>query len=154
MREFTDADRKKKKGRIELPANPGNLSGEALAELESAVKAAVRDGTVACPTAWKIAKDAGISRLDVGVMIDKLGIRVADCQLGCFQVSKTSRLGAVPEPVDAELARRVEALHEMGELTCANLSALARERKVTPRAVADAANARGYKLRQCQLGCF
>jgi len=154
MREFNDADRKKKKGRIELPDNPGNLSDEVLAGLEGAVRAALNDGYVACPAAWKIAKDAGVSRLDVGVRIDKLGIRVADCQLGCFQVSKTSRIGAVPEPADAELTRRVEALHEKDELTCANMFALARERSAKPMAVADAANAKGYKLRKCQLGCF
>lgn len=154
MRDFSDADRNKKKGRIQLPENPGNLSEDALTQLESAVKAAVKDGTVACPAAWKIAADQVISRLDVGVTIDRLSIRVADCQLGCFEVSKTSRIGAVPEPADEELTRRVQALHEQGELTCAKISALAAERKIKPRAVADAANARGYKLRQCQLGCF
>jgi len=101
-----------------------------------------------------VATKQGVSRLAVGATIDRLGIRVSDCQLGCFAVSKTDRLGSAPEPADEELARRVEALHAKGELTCANVFALAAERKAKPRSVADAANARGYKLRQCQLGCF
>ena len=154
MRDFNDADRKKKNGRIELPDNPSDLSGEALSQLENAVKAAVKNGYVACPSGWKIAKEADVSRLDVGAMIDKLGIRVTDCQLGCFSVSKTPHTGPATEPIDAELARRVEVLHETGELTCPNIFSLAREQNVKPRSVADAANARGYKLRQCQLGCF
>ena len=154
MREFTDADREKKKRRIQLPENPGNLPPEALSRLEEAVRARAKEGLVPCPTAWRIAQEQGVSRLDVGVRIDKLGLRVSDCQLGCFQVGKTSRLGAAPHPSDPQLARRVEALYEKGELTCANVFALAGERGLAPRAVADAANARGYKLRQCQLGCF
>ncbi len=154
MRDFNEADRKKKKGRIQLPENPDNLSAEAQARLEVAVKATLKDGYVACPAAWRVAKDQAVSRLAVGVTIDRLGIRVADCQLGCFAVSKTDHLGSVPEPADADLVCRVEDLHERGELTCANVFALAAERKAKPRAVADAANARGYKLRQCQLGCF
>ena len=154
MRDFNDADRKKKKGRIQLPENPDNLSAEAQARLEAAVKGAVKDGYVPCPSGWRVAKEQGVSRLAVGVAIDRLGIRVSDCQLGCFAVSKTDHLGAVPEPADEELARRVEDLHERGELTCSNVFALAAERKAKPRSVADAANARGHKLRQCQLGCF
>jgi hypothetical protein len=154
MRAFTDADRQKKKRRIELPENPGNLDPEALSRLEAAVRAKAKEGLVPCPTAWGIAREQGVSRLDVGVRIDKLGFRVSDCQLGCFQVGKTSRLGTAPEPADPELARRVEALYQRGELTCANIFALAGELGVAPRAVADAANARGHKLRQCQLGCF
>ncbi len=154
MREFNEADRKKKKGRIQLPENPDNLSANALSGLEAAVKEARKEGYVACPTAWRLAKDQGVSRLAVGVMIDRLGIRVADCQLGCFAVSKTDHLGSAPESADEEVARRVEALHAKNELTCSNIFALAAEREAKPRSVADAANARGYKLRQCQLGCF
>ena len=154
MREFNQADRKKKKGRIQLPENPDNLSADAQARLEAAVKGAVKDGYVPCPSGWRVAREQGVSRLAVGVTIDRLGIRVSDCQLGCFAVSKTDHLGSVPEPADEELARRVETLHARDELTCSNVFALAAERKAKPRSVADAANARGYKLRQCQLGCF
>jgi hypothetical protein len=154
MRDFNDADRKKKGARIQLPENPGNLSEEALARLETAVKEAAKDGSVACPTGWKLAAGAGVSRLDVGVRIDKLGIRVTDCQLGCFQVGKTPYAGASTEPFGEEVSRRVEVLAEKGDLTCANVFDLARELKVKPRAVADAANVKGSKIRQCQLGCF
>lgn len=154
MREFTDADRTKKRGRIQVPENPGNLPAEALARLEEAVRAAVKDGYVACPSAWGVAADLGVSRLDVGAMIDKLGIRVANCQLGCFKVDKTARGAAEAGPFDDEVARRVAALAERGELTCPNVFALARELGVKPLAVADAANVGGFKLGGCQLGCF
>jgi len=154
MRNFDETDRKKKSVRISLPDNPGNLSKETLSQLKSAVETAMKDGYVACPSAWKVAKDIGVSRLDVGVMIDKLGIRVTACQLGCFSVSKTSRIGTATAPFSEEVACRVETLREKDELTCASVFDLARELKVKPMSVADVANARGYKLRKCQLGCF
>jgi hypothetical protein len=154
MRDFNDADRKKKNLRIRLPDNPGKLSGEVLSRLEDAVKAVGKEGHIACPAGWKLAKNVGVSRLDVGAMIDKLGLRVTDCQLGCFKESKTPHAGSVTEPVGEEVARCVEALQEEGELTCPNVFALAGELNVKPLSVVGAANVRGYKLRQCQLGCF
>ena len=154
MRDFSYTDRKKKSGRIKLPDNPGNLSKEALSQLENAVKAAVKDGYVTCPSGWKVAKDAGVSRLDVGAMSDRLGIRISECQIGCFEVAKTPHTGTATEPFSEEVARSVKALGEKDELTCSNVFALARELNVKPMSVASAANVQGYRLRQCQLGCF
>jgi hypothetical protein len=154
MRDFNDADRKKKSHRIRLPDNPSNLSVETLSQLEYAVKATGKDGHIACPSGWKLAEDNGVSRLDVGAMIDKLGLRVTECQLGCFAVDKTTYAGSETEPIDEEVANRVETLREKGDLTCSNAFALARELNVKPMSVAVAANVRGYKLRQCQVGCF
>ncbi|MDW7711731.1 MAG: hypothetical protein SCH98_14800 [Deferrisomatales bacterium] len=151
---FTDADRKKKGGRIQLPENPGNLSADALSRLEDAVRAAVREGGVPCAGAWTVARQAGVSRLDVGVAVDRLGLRVTDCQLGCFQVSKTPYAGPRGDAPEDETARRVAALQAAGGLTCAAVFELARELGRKPLVVADAANVRGYKIRECQLGCF
>jgi hypothetical protein len=154
MRDFSDADRKKKSGRIQLPENPGKLSDEALVRVEEAVKAAVRDGYLPCPSGWKVAHDLGVSRLDVGAAVDRLGIRVSDCRLGCFKVGKTPFTGEEAVPFSDEVASRVEKLQAEGELTCAKVFDLVSELKTTPAAVAAAANVRGYKIRQCQLGCF
>ncbi len=154
VRDFNEADRAKKRRRITLPDNPGNLPPDALARLEAAVRQAASGGYLPCPRAWRVARDLGVPKLDVGAMADRLGIRITDCQLGCFKVDKTPYdprdTGGPPE----EVVGRVRELHERGELTCANVFELARELDVRPRTVADAANAAGYKLRQCQLGCF
>ncbi len=154
MRDFNDADRAKKRRRITLPENPGNLPPDALARLEAAVRQAASGGHLSCPRGWRVARDMGVSRLDVGAMADRLGIRITDCQLGCFKVDKTPYDPGGAEPPSEEVVRRVRELHERGELTCANVFELARELDLRPRTVADAANAGGYKLRQCQLGCF
>ncbi len=42
------------------------------------------DGRITCAVARKIAEEAGIPYKEVGAAADELGIRIRDCQLGCF----------------------------------------------------------------------
>lgn len=42
------------------------------------------DGRITCAIARKIAEELGIAYKDVGAAADELGIRIRDCQLGCF----------------------------------------------------------------------
>lgn len=49
-----------------------------------AVKAASVDGVLTCPQAHKIGKDLGVPLSMIGTAADKLGIKIRNCQLGCF----------------------------------------------------------------------
>lgn len=42
------------------------------------------DGKITCAIARKIAEDLGAPYKEVGQAADELGIRIKDCQLGCF----------------------------------------------------------------------
>ncbi len=154
MRNFNETDRKKKSSRISLPENPGALSTEKLLLLEQAVRSNLIDGYVACRSGWKIANDLDVTRIDVGSMIDKLGIRVTDCQLGCFKVSKMPYLDGVAEQLNDEAVSRIRELKEAGGLTCKSVHDLAHDLKAKPISIANMANAMGCKIRECQLGCF
>jgi hypothetical protein len=154
MREFNEADRNKKKTRIQLKENTGNLSGEALSKLEEAVKASLKEGYLPCPVAWKLAKDAGVPKIAVGEITDRLGIRVTDCQLGCFKLDKTVQEYPPDTDVDSEVVSRLETLKENNKLTCAGVFDLARQLKLKPMAIADMMNIRKLKIHDCQLGCF
>ncbi len=154
MREFGDADKKKKSGRISMPENPANLSGEQLSRLADAVKNSLKEGYLPCGAAFKIARDEAVPRIAVGAMTDKLGVRVSNCQIGCFKVDKIVHRGEAEKSVNESVLSRLERLKAEDALTCANVHGLARELKMTPMAVADVANARDMKVRQCQLGCF
>jgi hypothetical protein len=101
-----------------------------------------------------MASDKNVSRLDIGAMIDKIGIRITDCQLGCFKVSKTAYQGAAPQPVSDEVTRHIETLSKSAEFTCKKLHDIARELHVKPISIAEAVNVKGCKIQQCQLGCF
>jgi len=154
VRDFNDKDRAKKSQRIKVGENPANLDPEKLALVEATVKAALRDGYLPCPVGWGIAKKMAVPRIAIGAIMDRLGVRVANCQLGFFTVDKTPGLDSntgepVPE-IDSAL-RDLDAAHN---LTCSTAFELAHRLKARPMTVSARANALGLKIRLCQLGCF
>jgi hypothetical protein len=50
---------------------------------EEMVKKAV-NGRLSCSAARKIAEKLGVSYREVGAAADELGIKIKNCQLGCF----------------------------------------------------------------------
>ena len=154
MRSFGETDRKKKKARIQLRENPGKLPNEVLSQLGDTMKASLKDGYLPCAVAFQMAKEAQIPKVAVGEMTDRLGVRVTNCQIGCFKVDKTIHDTSTHEDPDDGIVSKLNALKETNELTCAKVFDLAEQLKSTPMAIADAANLRDLKISSCQLGCF
>lgn len=154
MREFNKDDKKKKRARIEIPENPAGLPPEKRTELEKAVKSALKDGYLACPIAWSVAKKFDVPKIAVGAMTDKLGFRITDCQLGCFKVDKTMYSESPRDTVDAQMISEIEELDSDKKLTCEKAFELAAKYRQKPMVVGNEASARNMKIRNCQLGCF
>jgi hypothetical protein len=154
MRDFNDQDRKKKSSRIQLGENPANLSPEVLSILESAIKATLKEGHLSCPAGWKIAKDMAIPKIAVGPVMDKLGVRIANCQLGFFRVEKTAQQDGASHESSPVIEVALRDLDAVGNLTCETAFELAQHLKTTPMKVSDTANILELKIRNCQLGCF
>ena len=154
MRDFGEADKKKKQSRIQIPENPGSLPPEILSQLVDMVKAQLRDGNLQCATAFKIARQAKVPKIAVGDVTDRLGIRITNCQIGCFKVDKTVRDNVVQKKLVDEITPMLESLKQKDELTCVKVFELALQLKLTPMAIADVANLRNWKIHHCQLGCF
>lgn len=55
-----------------------------LDELEEKVTAALVNGQLPCPSAFKIAREFEVSIGKIGDTTDRLGIKISNCQLGCF----------------------------------------------------------------------
>jgi len=53
-------------------------------ELREAVKSMERDGSVPCAALRKLAEDSGVPYKVAGAAADLSGIRVRNCDLGCF----------------------------------------------------------------------
>jgi len=53
-------------------------------ELQVKIRAAAPDGRIACAAAFKLAEELGLSRKDLGELLNKLKIKIGQCQLGCF----------------------------------------------------------------------
>ena len=154
MRDFNEVDREKKNERIHIKGNPGDLSKESLSELESVVKASLKDGYLSCPVAWGIARKSNVPKTTIGEIADRLGIRITNCQLGCFKVEKTPYDNSFYSNSDGEICNILKELHETDQLTCAKAFELARQLNLKPMVIANEVNAMGLKIHGCQLGCF
>ena len=53
-------------------------------EVRARIKAAAPDGRIACAAAFRLADELGLSRKDLGELLDELKIKIIQCQLGCF----------------------------------------------------------------------
>ena len=154
MRKFEEADLKKKTGRIQLPENPAGLSTETIEILQTTIKSFLKDGYLPCGVAHKIAREADVPLIAIGAIADKLGVRVTNCQIGCFKVDKTLFDKSTARENDNCIVAMLEAMQEKGELTCGDIFEQAKKLKVTPMAIANVANSLNLKIHHCQLGCF
>ncbi len=53
-------------------------------ELKTRIKAAAPQGRIPCAAAIKLADELGISRAQMGELLNELKIKITQCQLGCF----------------------------------------------------------------------
>ena len=54
-------------------------------KLEEAISEKAINGKLPCPLCFKIAEDFGISRKEMGKILNEMKIKVSQCQLGCFE---------------------------------------------------------------------
>jgi hypothetical protein len=53
-------------------------------EMEESIRKRLRDNRLPCKTAWDIATTFGVKKMTVSSACEKLGIKIAPCQLGAF----------------------------------------------------------------------
>ncbi len=53
-------------------------------ELEEKIRSSLVNGKLPCPVAFKVAREMKVSLKEVGETANKLSIKIAACQLGCF----------------------------------------------------------------------
>ncbi|RLA86173.1 MAG: hypothetical protein DRG31_01005 [Deltaproteobacteria bacterium] len=47
-----------------------------------------KEGKIACPVALRIAQETGLPSREIGRLLDEMGIKVIECQLGLFHTQK------------------------------------------------------------------
>jgi NADH:ubiquinone oxidoreductase subunit E len=128
---------------------------ERLTQLAEKVKASCQDGHLPCAKAHQIAQDADVPKIAVGEVADRLGIRIINCQIGCFKVEKIIHDNVDQKKnIDDGIKTRLQKQSENGYLTCADIFKLALQLKLTPMAIANVANSQSIRIHICQLGCF
>lgn len=53
--------------------------------LEEAIKQRAKEGKLPCAMCFRIAEDFGISRKQMGKVLNDMKIKIGHCQLGCFE---------------------------------------------------------------------
>jgi hypothetical protein len=53
-------------------------------DIKVRIKAAAPEGKIACAAAFRLAEELGLSRKDLGELLNELKIKITHCQLGCF----------------------------------------------------------------------
>jgi len=59
-------------------------ASEVSRDLEESIRKGLEDGKLSCVTAWRIAKDLGIRKMEVSSACEALQIRLCSCQIGAF----------------------------------------------------------------------
>lgn len=126
--------------------------------LEEAIRSELKDGKLSCAAAFKIAQAQEVSPGEVGDLADELGIRISHCQLGLFGYGpKAQGLHKVVQPaetVSPELQSALQKHTREGEITCADLWAVAKKMSIPKMEASAAAEKLGLRVVQCQLHCF
>ncbi|MGQ9687967.1 MAG: hypothetical protein ACUVXF_04140 [Desulfobaccales bacterium] len=52
--------------------------------LKNKIREAAPEGKIPCAAAFRLAEELGISRRDLGNLLNELHIKIIQCQLGCF----------------------------------------------------------------------
>jgi len=53
-------------------------------EIKDKIQAAAPEGKIPCAAAFRLAEELGISRKEMGQLLNELHIKITQCQLGCF----------------------------------------------------------------------
>ena len=53
-------------------------------DIKARIQAAAPKGKIACAAAFRLAEELGLSRKDLGDLLNELKIKISHCQLGCF----------------------------------------------------------------------
>lgn len=122
--------------------------------LEEKITASLVDGGLPCLAAWEVAGEANISRREMGDELNRLRIRVYDCQLGCFGTKKATHDELTGKQENPVIAERIGTSLIDGHLPCPVAFKVADTLRVTPMEVGDTATMQKIKMNKCQLGCF
>jgi len=122
--------------------------------VEQALTDVIKDNTVTCAAAHKIAHALAVSPAEVGVAADLMEVRVTRCQMGLFGYVPEGRIVKPAEKVSAELEGAIREALTDGRLPCLTSWEIAKRLHIAKMDVACACDALHIKVSSCQLGAF
>ena len=123
-------------------------------KLAGAINACLTEGRLPCPQAFKVAQDLDVVLIEVGKQADQMGIKISNCQLGCFGKDKATQEQLAVFQVVPAVSEAITTLLTDGKIQCKTAHEVAKNLKVNRRKVGDTASKLNIKVSDCQLGCF
>ena len=130
---------------------PKDDAGRALVK---EINASLTEGRLPCPMAFKAALKLNIVPITVGVKADELGIKISNCQLGCFGKEKATHEELADMQIAPAVAEAVQSSLVSGKIPCKTAWDVAKKLTVSRRKVGDTASKLNIRVSDCQLGCF
>ncbi len=122
--------------------------------VEQALKGAIKDSTIGCASAHKIASDLKTTPAEVGMAVDLMEARLTRCQMGLFGYTPESRIVKPADEVSSELEGAIRESLTHSRLPCLSSWEIAKRFGLARMDVACACEALHIKISSCQLGAF
>jgi hypothetical protein len=122
------------------------------------MKRVLRDGQLPCAVAFDEGQKRGLTAAQIGEWADANEVRVSHCQLGLFgygpKAEGKHKIVRPAETVEDDLAAALRAHAREGRIPCADVWAVAAAAGIARLEASAAVEALGFRVSQCQLGCF
>ena len=122
--------------------------------IEKAMKERCRNQEISCFRAFEIAERLNVKPMEVGRTADLMNIRLVKCQLGLFGYQPENKIVKAEETSNRALQDAVADSSENNRLTCEKAWQIADQLNISKRKVSNVSQARGIKIKSCQLGAF
>ncbi len=118
------------------------------------IRALSTDNCLSCALAHKGAKELNISPLEIGVQIDLLEYRIAECQLGLFGYSNGQKKIDPGIEIRPDLNEHLDKAVKDGRISCLESWDIAKKLKIKKLDIGSACEKKSIKIKPCQLGAF
>ena len=123
-------------------------------EAKKILEASSKQGTITCASVHGAAKKLGITPAEAGAQADLLELRLIRCSLGLFGHDSGTNTLPPMETIPEALAQRLDQASNGGRISCLDCWNIAKTLKLKRMEVASACEARGLRIKPCQLGAF
>ncbi len=122
--------------------------------IEKEIKDRCDKQEISCFKAFQIAERLNVKPMEVGRTADLMNIQLVKCQLGLFGYQPENKIVKAEETSNQALKDAVAESSENNRLTCANAWQIADQLNISKLKVSNVSQARGIKIKNCQLGAF
>ena len=112
------------------------------------------DGNLTCSAAHKIAKEVGISALEIGVQTDLMEFRISQCQLGLFGYFPEKKRINPDIEISKDLMAALDKANRDGKISCSKCWEISKALKIKKLDLGSACEKKGIRIKPCQLGAF